>query len=158
MVTGSTPRFAADVMLGRLARWLRALGCDVAYGSHLHGRPLVRLARDEQRVLLTREKRLLRDATLPQHVFVTSDRFRDQLTQIASVVPLSTGAAFSRCLPCNRPLDEVAPEDVRGRIPPRVYARQTGFQRCPRCRRCYWPATHRAGMERQMAALGIGHG
>src|SRR5689334_24447053 len=53
-------RFAVDRMLGRLARWLRVLGHDVAYGSHLGGRTLLDCARREGRLLLTRDTRLVR--------------------------------------------------------------------------------------------------
>src|SRR5205823_5560333 len=38
---GEVQRFAVDWMLGRLARWLRILGHDVAYGRHLRDRTLV---------------------------------------------------------------------------------------------------------------------
>src|SRR5262245_36922355 len=104
-------RFAVDKMLGRLARWLRILGHDVAYGPHLSGRTLVDQARHEQRLLLTRDTRLLRDPHLPPHLFIASDHFRDQLRQVAAAVPLGAGF-LHRCLDCNRPLESVSREAV----------------------------------------------
>ena len=50
------PRFAADAMLGRLARWLRVLGFDTAYDSAIADPELVRMAAIEERVLLTRDR------------------------------------------------------------------------------------------------------
>src|SRR3990172_7624508 len=84
-------RFAVDHMLGRLARWLRILGHDVAYGPHLRGRTLAACARRERRLLVTRDTRLRRDPQLPPHVFVTSDDFREQLRQVAATVPVTGG-------------------------------------------------------------------
>jgi uncharacterized protein len=152
------PRFAADVMLGRLARWLRVLGCDVAYGSHLHGHTLLRCARDERRILLTRDRRLRREPSPPPHVFITDDRFRVQLAQVVGAVPLPRPAPFTRCLHCNRLLEEISPAEAEDRVPPQVLARQTSVARCPRCRRHFWPGAHRKRMEREVAALGIAHG
>src|SRR4026208_2092864 len=119
-------RFAADRMLGRLARWacilrraggvgrpprwLRIPGHAVAYGPHLGGRTLVSCARREGRMILTRDTRLRRDRDLPPHVFLESDHFREQLRQVASTVHLSSDGMLRRCLDCNRALDEVPRE------------------------------------------------
>jgi uncharacterized protein len=146
--------FAVDKMLGRLARWLRILGHDVAYGPHLSGRTLVDLARREHRLLLTRDTRLLRDPHLPPHLFITSDHFREQLRQVAAAVPLGAGF-LHRCLDCNRPLETVARAAVAGTVPPYVLATQEHFERCASCGRVYWPATHRAHMLEELAALGL---
>src|SRR5439155_915546 len=83
--------------LGRLARWLRILGNDVAYGRHLRDRTLVECARREGRLLLTRDTRLLRDPHLPRHLFIESDHFREQLRQVAATVPLSGAPLLTRC-------------------------------------------------------------
>jgi uncharacterized protein with PIN domain len=153
--SGATQRFAVDRMLGRLARWLRILGHDVAYGPHLRGRTLAACARREERLLLTRDTRLVRDPDLPPHLFVTSDHFREQLREVAAAVPLAAGPFLTRCLGCNRPLDEVARESVRERVPPYVWDTASRFLRCARCDRLYWPATHREHMLRELAALGL---
>ena len=125
----ATRRFAVDRMLGRLARWLRVLGHDVAYGPHLGGRGLVACARRERRLLLTRDTRLVRDPELPPHVFLSSDDFRLQLRQLAAVVPIDGGAAFGRCLECNRVLADVPRAQVRDRVPPFVW--ETAPRLCP---------------------------
>jgi uncharacterized protein with PIN domain len=152
---GGGPRFAVDRMLGRLARWLRVLGHDVAYGSHLGGRTLVACARREGRLLLTRDTRLRRDPNLPPHLFLTSDHFREQLRQVAAAVPLGGTGLLRRCLDCNRELHDVAREAARDRVPPFVWATTDAFLGCAACGRLYWPATHRAHMVRELAALGL---
>ena len=150
--------FAVDTMLGRLARWLRILGHDVVYGPHLHGRGLVDCARREGRTILTRDTRLVRDPTLPPHVFVTSDHFREQLREVASAVSLAGAAPFSRCVECNVALAEVDRAVVRERVPAYVFENQARFWTCPSCHRLYWPATHQARMRAELAALGLGGG
>jgi hypothetical protein len=152
---GAPAAFAVDKMLGRLARWLRILGHDVAYGPHLSGRTLVQCARREGRWLLTRDTRLLRDPQLPPHVFVQSDHVREQLRQVAATVPLGAGFLV-RCLDCNRPLEARTRDEVAGRVPPYVHATQDRFLACPGCGRLYWPATHRTHMRAELDALGLG--
>lgn len=152
---GAVGRFAVDRMLGRLARWLRVLGHDVAYGSHLGGRTLVACARREGRLLLTRDTRLLRDPQLPPHLFVESDDFREQLRQVAAAVALAEPAPFARCLDCNALLSDVPRDEARDRVPPYVFATTAQFLACPRCHRLYWPATHRDHMRRELAGLGL---
>lgn len=148
-------RFAVDWMLGRLARWLRILGHDVAWGPHLRRRTLVACARREGRLLLTRDTRLVRDPHLPPHVFIRADRFRDQLRELAAAMPLGA-EPLSRCLDCNRPLEDVAREAARERVPSYVFATVDRFHRCAGCGRLYWPATHHAHMLRELADLGLG--
>jgi hypothetical protein len=148
-------RFAADRMLGRLARWLRILGHDVAYGPHLCGPTLVACARREGRVILTRDTHLTRRRELPSHLFLRSDHFRDQLREVDAALPLGGAGLLSRCLDCNRSLEVVARETVRDRVPPFVFETAERFERCPGCSRLYWPATHRAHVLRELAALGI---
>jgi uncharacterized protein with PIN domain len=153
--TGEPQRFAVDRMLGRLARWLRVLGHDVAYGPHLGGRGLVACARRDGRVLLTRDTRLTRDPNLPAHLFLHSDHFRDQLREVASHVPIAGAGLLSRCLDCNRRLRGVAREAVRERVPPYVWDTNQHFLACDGCGRIYWAATHREHMLRELAALGL---
>src|SRR5262245_11900953 len=129
-VPAAPPAFAVDKMLGRLARWLRILGHDVAYGPHLSGRTLAERARREHRLLLTRDTHLLRDPHLPPHLFITSDHFRTQLQQVATAMPLGAGF-LHRCLECNSPLDTVPRAAVEDTVPPYVFATQDQFWRCP---------------------------
>jgi uncharacterized protein with PIN domain len=86
---------------------------------------------------------------------VTSDHFREQLRQVAAAVPIGGAPLLRRCLDCNRVLDEVPRERAEGRVPPFVYQQHERFLACAGCGRLYWPATHRAHMLRELAALGL---
>ncbi len=149
------PRFAVDKMLGRLATWLRLIGQDATYGSHLSGRTLVRQARTEGRTILTRDRRLMREALTLPIVFIESDNFHAQLSQVIATFNLHPFTAlFTRCARCNVPVVSVPKEDVIDQVPEYVCATQERFVRCPRCRRIYWPGTHYDRVREQLQALG----
>jgi uncharacterized protein with PIN domain len=154
----STPpqlRFAADVMLGRLAKWLRVLGRDVTYGRHLSGAGLIHAARQENRVILTRDRRLrLRH---PQDsLYIESDHFREQLLQVVSTFHLVRGDdLFRRCLVCNSSLQPRSKSSVKEAVPEYVFLTQEDFFWCAGCRRIYWPATHHHKMLQELKKLSL---
>ncbi len=155
-MAGVPMRFAADRMLGRLARWLRVVGQDVAYGSHLSGMALVRTARREQRFLLTRDTRLARRRDCPPHLLIESDHFRDQLRQVLATVDLANRMSMlTRCLRCNVELCAIDRARVHGRVPPYVWDTQERFAACPRCHGIFWGATHLERMRSELATMGV---
>ncbi|OGQ52266.1 MAG: hypothetical protein A2W66_06290 [Deltaproteobacteria bacterium RIFCSPLOWO2_02_56_12] len=149
-------KFVADRMLGKLARWLRVIGQDVTYGPHLSGYGLIREARREGRLILTRDRSLARKKP-PDYLLIQSDQFREQLKQVVQACRLEPfKEAFTRCVECNTVLQPVPKEAVRERVPPYVFSNQERFSFCLRCRRIYWPATHQQKMVEQLKALGFG--
>jgi len=150
-----TERFAVDKMLGRLATWLRLIGQDAIYGSHLGGSSLIRQARTERRTILTRDHRVLRAATGLPVIFITSNDVRDQLSQVINSCHIDPFAAlFSRCTRCNTPVVVTLKTDVAQRVPPYVFATQERFASCPDCGRVYWPGTHYDRVREQLQSLG----
>jgi uncharacterized protein with PIN domain len=148
-------KFAADRMLGRLARWLRVLGVDVIYGRHLSGYGLIHAARQEGRLILTRDRRL-KQKQPPKYILVESDQYAEQLRQVIRECGLNVGAAlFSRCLECNSVLQPREKSSVESVVPPYVFATQEHFFWCPQCRRVYWPATHHQRMLDELRKLDL---
>jgi len=148
-----TPRFAADRMLGRLARWLRLLGVDVAYSPSLGSADLLKSARAEHRIVLTRDKRL---RTAPDVIYLARQDFRGQLREVLARAPFDPRRrAFTRCSLCNCELIEVARELVARRIPPYVYAAHERLAECAGCGRLYWGATHRDRALSELTAMGL---
>src|SRR5262249_15008112 len=142
-------------MLGRLARWLRLIGADTTYGSHLGSYALIRHARNEQRTILTRDHRVCKAAADLEVIFVDSDSVAEQLRQVISLLALDPWVAlFTRCVSCNTPVVAVPKEDVAHRVPVYVYTIQTDFARCPHCLRIYWPGTHYDRVREHLHALG----
>jgi len=149
----SAPKFAADRMLARLARWLRLLGADVLFDPSLGGDKLLARARAEGRVTLTRDKRL---RTASDVLYLEGNLFRDQLREVLARFPFDPRrAAFTRCSHCNEPLAEADRDTVVRRVPPFVYASQERFSRCPRCGRIYWGATHPERIRRELDSMGL---
>ncbi|MGE5285412.1 MAG: Mut7-C RNAse domain-containing protein [Actinomycetota bacterium] len=148
-------RFIADVMLGKLATWMRLLGCDVEYFPKISDEDLAERAFRTGRVILTRDAELIRRRhARDNHFFVRGDGYRDQLRQVAtrfSIEPL--GRILTRCLRCNEPLSGIDKSAVRERVPPYVYETQHDFKTCDRCGRIYWRGTHRDEAVKQVMAI-----
>lgn len=142
MATG-TPKFVVDTMLGKLARWLRALGCDTLYLRAVEDRRLLHLARAETRILLTRDARLAREAG-SLGLLVSTERLESQMREVIERLDLSPPehGLLSRCLECNDLLEERRKEAVRGLVPEYVFSTQERFVGCPRCGRIYWQGSH----------------
>ncbi len=156
MTSKPLPRFVADKTLGRLVRWLRIVGCDVLYGPNFSGKGLLSAARREDRIVLTRDRRVARGSGMPPFLLVESDRFREQLRQVIDAFAIDPGnALFRRCIECNADLVEATREEVTGRVPAFVQATQTRFRRCPRCRHLYWDATHVARVRDELSRMGL---
>jgi uncharacterized protein with PIN domain len=152
-----TVKFAADRMLGKLAKWLRIMGQDVIYGPHLTGYGLIHAARKENRLILTRDGRL-KQMQPPDFIFIESDRYREQLRQVVKACSLEPLAqAFSRCLECNAMLEPRAKDAVKELVPPYVFSTQERFFACPQCRRIFWPATHHERMAEELKRLAQGN-
>lgn len=148
------PRFLVDVMLGRLARWLRYLGYDTEYDAEAEDAELVRRAAAGKRLLLTRDRALLERWPHVEALRVESDDPSRQLHQVVEALGLPRAPRSPpRCTACNGILASVPPEDVRDRVPPYVARTRTGFHLCGGCGRVYWPGTHTARMERALAQI-----
>ena len=149
------PEFVVDAMLGRLARWLRILGFDTWYFREIEDRELLRLHVESGRILLTRDTRLVQCRGVGSHVLVRHDGWEDQLRQVAAALSLDVRPErlLSRCLLCNRPLENLAREDAYGRIPDYVAGTTSVFRECRSCNKVYWAGTHRKRMEEVVSML-----
>jgi uncharacterized protein with PIN domain len=143
------PRFVADVMLGRLAKWLRIAGFDVLYSNKFSDDELIRISNSEGRVLLSRDTRLLIQKAVRRFIFLESQDLQRQIQQVFETLHLARlPALLTRCLSCNEPLQETARESVRNLVPPFVFETQSKFKLCPRCGKIFWAGTHRNSVVR----------
>jgi uncharacterized protein len=147
-------RFVADAHLGALARYLRMLGFDTAHANDLGDAAIQRLARGELRVVLTRDRELLKCRDIHFGCLVRALRPDEQLRAVAARYGLAARAEpFSRCLCCNLPLDQVSKAEIADRLPEQVRAHQERFMACHGCRRIYWPGSHYARMREALRGL-----
>jgi len=147
------PRFLVDNMLGTLAKWLRILGYDTKYDTRLDDNQLVRLARAEGRVLLTRDTGLVQRKGL-RCVFIQSEILEEQLAQVVSELQLRVNNPFCRCPVCNAALESVPKYEAWGRVPPYVFQKHEEFSLCPECNRFYWRGTHWERMLERVNRIG----
>lgn len=137
-------KFILDEMLGRLARWLRMLGYDAVYNTPTTDSALVKQAFREQRIIITRDTRLVERKYVPRYILIKSDNFIEQLKEVISGLDLMPDktAFFFRCLLCNTEIKSIPKDKIRPKVPPYVYETQTNFLACPKCDRIYWKGTH----------------
>jgi len=146
-------KLICDHMLGSLARWLRFMGHDTAYPKAMDDRDLIRKAREEDRVLLTRDKELA--ARFAGAIVVRSDVLEAQIREVASALPLRVFDPLSRCSVCNTPIEPASLEAVRDLVPEGVLARERAFWRCPTCGKVYWQGSHWDKMIERLNSLDL---
>ncbi|WP_456390761.1 Mut7-C RNAse domain-containing protein [Hydrogenimonas sp.] len=134
-------RFACDVHLAKIAKYLRLMGFDAWYRNDITDDELVGMARFG-RIALTCDRRL--QERLPQSVVLLScEDAQKQIRRIAKMFDLARYAhPMKRSLCCNRPLLPVSKVKVRKKIPKETYRWLDGFWICPKCKKVYWQGTH----------------
>lgn len=145
-------RFIADHMLGSLARWLRFLGFDTAYPDVLSDKALAELAVKEKRILLTRDRELASKKGISA-LFIQSTDINEQLGQVIVAYDLEIKNELSRCSLCNTTLISVNKEQVKDKVPERVYEIQNEFWECIQCQKYYWPGTHYKNIKNKLEDL-----
>ncbi len=148
------PAFVADAHLGGLARLLRMLGFDTVYGNALADREILEIATRERRIVLTRDRELLKCRDVLRGCFVHALKPEAQFREIAARYALPRHMRpFTLCLHCNLRLEAVGRNAVRGRVPERIAGRYAEFARCAACGRIYWQGSHWERMREMLGAL-----
>ncbi len=155
-------RFIADSMLGRLARWLRLLGYDTLYYPQIEDRLLLKIAREDNRILLTRDTRLVKVRGLQHFLLLKESNPFRQLKNLIMTFELKLndksgsveGAAIlSRCAVCNASLNNIPKEEVKGFVPQYVYQTSDIFRQCSRCGKLYWKGTHPEKFKKKLTEI-----
>lgn len=143
---GSETRFIVDNMLGTLARWLRILGYDTLYSRDLEDWKILKIAEEENRYIITRDRGLHHRALNKglKTMYLWMDDLAERLAYIAisSGIRLSVDFNATRCPEDNSPLKKVDKQSVRGKVPERVFRLHEDFWECPRCGKVYWIGRH----------------
>lgn len=148
-------RFVADAHLGALARLLRMAGFDTIYDNDLHDDRIEALALDERRIVLTRDRELLKRRGVEYGAYVRALKPQEQLRETFERFGLAERARpFTLCLHCNAPLRVADKAEVSDRLPPAVLTLQHAFSTCDVCRRVYWQGSHWKRMAGMLAAAG----
>ena len=155
-------RFLADAHLGGLARLLRMAGFDTLYANPLDDSEIVSVASRDNRIVLTRDRDLLKRRGISHGCYVHALIPGPQLSEIIARLDLAGSLhPFTLCLECNAPLRSVDKAQVIDLLPPSVRKRHQQFSTCDVCRRVFWEGSHWSHMREQLANLvtdaGSGH-
>ena len=139
------PRFVVDVNLGRLARLLRVLGFDVWWSSDADDQSLAEISLEQQRILLTRDRGLLKRRAISHGFFVRSQQPEQQTLEVIRRLDLRERLApLTRCVRCNGSLATVSKDEVIDDLEPLTRRYYDEFSRCADCGRIYWAGSHYA--------------
>ena len=141
-------KFILDVHLGRLAKYLRLCGFDTAFSNLYADREIIDTAASEKRIILTRDKQLLKDKRVSHGYWIRSQNHNEQLKEVFVRFDLKDRLAlFSRCIRCNTVLEEVSKGKIKARLQADTSRYFSKFMRCPYCDRIYWEGSHYDNMK-----------
>ena len=139
------PRLLADATLGRLSKWLRMTGIDVAWDPSVPDAiRLKRLTDANRRWVLTRSRKVFETLGPDRCLLVQPDDVQEQVRQVI----LHFGIArddlqpLSRCTLCNQQMTVVSKQSIVGHVPDYVWQRHDQFMTCSKCQRIYWRGSH----------------
>jgi uncharacterized protein with PIN domain len=142
------PRFVLDTHLGRLAAYLRMLGFDTVYRNDFSDEELAQVCSRERRILLTRDRGLLKRNEVTHGYCVRGTNARHQLAEVLRRFDLfDTVAPFTRCIRCNGALQPISKEEISRRLQPNTRLYYDEFRRCQSCDRIYWKGSHYQRMQ-----------
>mgnify|MGYP001817047667 CR=1 FL=1 len=145
-------KFVLDTHLGRLARYLRMLGLDVLYRNDFGAEELATLSCTEQRILLTRDRRLLHRSIITRGYYIRSNDPVQQVTEVLRRFDLYASLEpMSRCIRCNGTLSDTDKKKILDRLEPKTARHYDHFRSCNACGQIYWKGSHFDKMEQLIA-------
>lgn len=136
-------KFVVDVNLGRLAQKLRLLGFDSLFRNDLADDEIVELSLSERRIILTRDKGILKNGAVTHGYWVRSDNPVEQLREVIARLQLENAfKPFSRCSHCNALLSPVDKAMLQERLPGDTLQSFNSFVECEGCKKLYWRGSH----------------
>lgn len=151
LAVNSEIKFFADVNVARVVRWVRAIGIDTVWEDAIPDGELVRRAIEENRFVLTLDKRLLEEWRVDNVRLLSSENPLEQFREIVHLFSLTLPPElFIRCLVCNTLLRNATAEEISANAPPDAQENYKTFHYCPTCNKIYWEGSH---TERMRAAI-----
>jgi uncharacterized protein with PIN domain len=148
------PRFLLDNHLGRLAAYLRMLGFDCLYQTDYEDAELAEILQRDERILLSRDRRLLMRKVVIHGYCLRSLNSMEQLTEVVQRFDLLKRITpFHRCVRCNHPLEAVSKEAILHRLEPLTKQYFDEFHICPACQQIYWKGSHYERMQRLIEGM-----
>ena len=148
-------KFICDIMLGKLAKYLRIMGMDTSYSSSSSLSQIIAASAAEQRTVLTRRTGQLLSEQQASSYFIQSNYSYEQLQNVIGHFNLQPDSScfFTRCLLCNELLTAIEKAAVAENVPDYVFSTINDFSQCPCCRKIYWKGTHHHNMMQRLRVL-----
>jgi len=149
-------KFLCDQMLGTLAKWLRILGFDTYFANDkITDDEILDISKKENRTLVTRDKELIIRAKKRRLDFIkiNSTNLEIQLKQFLTKNKIDKNLFLTRCLICNSLVTKIKKEDVKNKVPKRVFENNDKFFYCKKCDKIYWMGTHTENMIEKIKKL-----
>lgn len=147
-------RFILDVHLGKLTKYLRLLGFDCLIDEHIGDNEIIAISLQEQRIILTRDRNLLKHRQVTHGYWIRSQKPKKQLEEVISRFDLKNNAnPFTRCMECNNMVTRVDKNDVLGDLQSKTKKYYNNFWRCPGCGRVYWEGSHFESMKKLVDSI-----
>ena len=141
-------KFILDVHLGRLAKYLRIFGIDTLYENYYSDEEIVKIALKEGRVILTRDRGILKRRVVRYGYLVKSNESKEQLREMFLNFDLLPNIKlFFRCISCNGIVERVDKEEIIEELEPLTRKYYNEFFRCAMCKKIYWKGGHWERME-----------
>ncbi len=136
-------RFIVDVNLGKLAQKLRLLGFDTLFRNDFDDDEIIEISLREKRIILTRDKGILKQNAVTHGYFLRSDDPKKQLKEVIERLQLHQKfRPFSRCTACNSSLEQVEKSSLKNRITEDTLQYYNEFWQCTGCGKIYWQGSH----------------
>ncbi len=142
-------KFLADINLGNIVKYMRVLGLDLYYDSLLSTREIIEISKRENRVILTKSRKLLKFKDVSHVIFIHPGTTTEQIRRIIDYLDIKDNIKpFSRCLRCNTLLNIVLKEKILDRIPPKTKEFCDEYVQCQSCDKIYWKGTQFINMKK----------
>jgi len=140
-------RFFVDAMLGNIAKKLRLFGYDSKYFSDIDDDELIKIAKEENRIIISRDENLVNKAQKlgMDTIFVTKNKELEQFSEILNHIELDIfqiSGDTARCPKCNSITESIDKSSIKNKVPKRVYDANERFWKCKSCGKYYWEGTH----------------
>jgi len=143
------PKFILDVHLGRLSKYLRLCGFDTLFERDLNDREIVSISVSERRIILTRDRDLLKSRLVTHGYWIRSRGSEEQLKEVLRRFDLKNDLRlFTRCLECNGMMHDVPKEEIIDQLMQKTRDYYSDFRKCGGCGKIYWQGSHYERMKK----------
>jgi len=150
--------FFVDAMLGNIAKKMRLMGFDVKYSSNIDDDELIRVAKNEKRIIISRDGELIRKGLGMgiKSIFLKDQKEIEQLREIVDKLNLKKieiSGDRARCPKCNSETKLALKKDIHKKIPDKILEFNNEFWQCKLCDQIFWEGTHIKNLQKIVGEL-----